>query len=262
MFKSRMILLTLAAAAASTLFAVGTADAFWHRRCCGGWGAGYGAYSTGYWPGYSTGYWPGYTTGYWPAYTTSYWPGHTSYYGGYYGGNGGCCGGSACSSCCGSYSGYSGYEASYSTYPGYSPAYYSPPVYGGCSSCMGSTTTTGAAYATVVSNTRPSAPAPTATGQIVFSVRVPVDAKVFVNDRPTSSTGTLRSYAANGLLTGYQYGFTVRSERVVDGRVVSETQTLRLTPGQTGQLAFNLTSSSTVVASQQIRPMVSMTSAR
>lgn len=263
MFKSRMILLALAAVAASTLFAVGSADAWWGRGgCCGGgWGAGYGAYSSGYWPRY-TSYYGGYG-------------GYGAYYGGY---GGGCCGASACSSCsyapacssCGggmcsssSYWGNSSYQSYSSDYSGfYSPASYSPPVNGGCRSCMGSTTTSGAAYATVVSNTRPSVPAPAASGQVVFTITVPSDATVFVNDRPTTSTGTVRSYAAGGLLSGYQYGFTVRSERMVDGRVVSETQMLRLTTGQTSQLAFSLTPSTTKVAVQEIRPMVSMAATR
>jgi len=259
MFKSRAVVLALAAIAALTFLGAGSADACWR---CHGWGAGYG--------------WGG---GYWPAYRTGYWSGYSSYYGwgGYYGGYGGCsscgwggCGSGGCSTCgsggcstCGYSSSYWGYPSYYQSYysdtPGnYYPTYYSPPTYGGCSSCM-SAVTTSISQPSVVSSSRPAAPA--ATGEVVFTIRVPADAKVFVNDRPTTSTGTLRSYSSRGLLIGYQYGFTVRSERVVGGRLLSETQNLRLTAGQTGQLAFNLTAPDTQVA-QEVRPLRDITSSR
>jgi uncharacterized protein (TIGR03000 family) len=251
MFKSRTMLWTLVASLALILFTSASADAFWHGRC---WGCGYGGYSVGYWGGWGGwggGCGGGYRTGYWaPAYS-------------------GCssCAGGACYSS--SYWGYPAYYQSYyPTYSSdYSPAYASPPVYGGCSSCLGSTTTA-TSYASVASTARPAAPAsvaaaaPVATGRIVFSVAVPSDAKVYINDRSTTSTGTLRSYAAGGVTPGYMYGFTVRCERVVDGRLVSETQTVRLTPGQTSQLAFNLTPATTAVAAQEVRPLVKLAAAR
>lgn len=239
MVRSRTILWTLLASLALILFTGTAADAFWRRGC---WGCGYGSYGS-YYAGYSgyAGYWGG---------------------GGY---------GSTCSSCytpaCSSCVGGGCYSSSYWGYPTYSqsyyPAYYSPPVYGGCSTCLGSATTTRTNYAPLVSSVRPATPTPTpaATGQVVFSVTVPADTKVYINDRPTTSTGTQRSYTARDLLVGYQYGFTVRSERVVDGRLVSETQSLRLTAGQTGQLAFNLTPAAANVATQQVRPMVKLASA-
>ncbi len=237
MYRSRMILVGLVAALVLVLSTVDSADAWWCHGC-----RGWGAYSVGYW-GYSP-----YVTGYW--------------------GGGGCCGTTAyyaapacssCSSCSGG--GCSGgmcYSSSYWGYPTYYESYYpSYPVSSGCSTCLGSTTVTSTTASTVAS-ARPATP--TANGQVVFTVTVPSDAKVFVNDRPTTSTGTQRLYTAGGLLVGYRYGFTVRTERVVDGRVLSETQTLQLTAGQTGQLAFNLTPSSTQVASQPIRPLVNLAS--
>ena len=106
------------------------------------------------------------------------------------------------------------------------------------------------------------APAPMAddpSTRIVFTVRVPADATVYVNDRPTTTPGTDRTFIARGLNSGSLYGFTVRTERAFAGRTVSETQVLRLTPGQTGQLAFVLQPAS-AVASRQVRPLVTLVS--
>jgi uncharacterized protein (TIGR03000 family) len=256
MFRSRMTLGGLVAALALVLFTVDGADACGWRGCR--------SYSVGYWVGY-----------------TPYWSGYC----------GDCCGVSACSTCstcsyvapvcttcptdaCSTCAGGTCYSASYWGYPtyyqsyyptyyptyfqSYSPSYpvYSPPVYGGCSSCSSIQPNTTAG--TIASAPTPTKPA--ATGRVVFTVTVPSDAKVFVNDRPTATTGTQRSYTAGGLVAGYRYGFTVRTERVVDGRVLSETQTLRLTPGQNAQLTFNLTPSSTQVANQPERPLVKLAS--
>jgi uncharacterized protein (TIGR03000 family) len=237
-----MILVGLVAALALVLTTVDSADAWGCHGCRGGWGAysvGYGGYSP-----YVAGYWGGGCCG------TSYYaaPACSTCTTGCYGG--GCYGGGCASGTC--------YSSSYWGYPTYYESYYpSYPVYSGCSTCLGSTTVTSATASTVAS-TQPATP--TASGQVVFTVTVPGDAKVFVNDRPTTSTGTQRSYTAGGLVPGYRYGFTVRTERVVDGRLLSESQALQLTAGQTGQLVFNLTPSSTQVASQPSRPLVNLAS--
>ena len=55
----------------------------------------------------------------------------------------------------------------------------------------------------------------------LLSVKVPADAKVFVNDRPTTSTGSDREYISRDLQTGAGYNYTVRAEFVRDGKTVS-----------------------------------------
>jgi uncharacterized protein (TIGR03000 family) len=72
----------------------------------------------------------------------------------------------------------------------------------------------------------------------LLSVKVPADAKVFVNDRPTTSTGSDREYISRDLRPGATYSYTVRAEFERDGKPVSEEKSVRLTTGQTASLSF------------------------
>ncbi len=73
----------------------------------------------------------------------------------------------------------------------------------------------------------------------LLSVKVPADAKVFVNDRPTTSVGNDREYISRDLTAGAVYNYDVRAEFVRDGRPVSETKSVQLTAGQSANLDFN-----------------------
>jgi uncharacterized protein (TIGR03000 family) len=73
----------------------------------------------------------------------------------------------------------------------------------------------------------------------LLSVKVPADAKVFVNDRATNSTGNDREYISHDLQAGARYNYTVRAEFVRDGKPVSETRTIQMTAGQTAGLDFS-----------------------
>jgi uncharacterized protein (TIGR03000 family) len=72
----------------------------------------------------------------------------------------------------------------------------------------------------------------------LLSVKVPTDAKVFVNDRETSSAGTDRQYISRDLQNGARYNYEVRAEFIRDGKPVTETKTVQLTAGQTAGLDF------------------------
>ncbi|HEX3726206.1 MAG TPA: TIGR03000 domain-containing protein [Pirellulales bacterium] len=72
----------------------------------------------------------------------------------------------------------------------------------------------------------------------LLSVKVPADAKVFVNDRATTSTGLDREYISRDLETGARYNYEVRAEFIRDGKSVSETKTVQLTAGQNAGLDF------------------------
>ena len=72
----------------------------------------------------------------------------------------------------------------------------------------------------------------------LLAVAVPADAKVFVNDRPTSSTGSQREFISRDLAAGAVYNYEVRAEFVRDGKPVSETKSVQLTAGQTANLDF------------------------
>ena len=76
-----------------------------------------------------------------------------------------------------------------------------------------------------------------ATG--VLAVRVPADARVFVNGLETSSTGSYRQYASRNLKPGSSYNYEVRAEVVRNGEPVTETKTATISAGNSAELAFD-----------------------
>ena len=92
----------------------------------------------------------------------------------------------------------------------------------------------------------PQASVQTESGLLI--VAVPAEAKVFVNDRATSSTGTVRQYVSNGLKVGSKYRYRVRVEYTVAGKEVVEHSEVVLTGGATESLAFGTTTETPVVA--------------
>jgi uncharacterized protein (TIGR03000 family) len=69
-------------------------------------------------------------------------------------------------------------------------------------------------------------------------VSVPADALVFVNDRPTTSTGAERNYVSRGLASGRTYAYQLRVEFTRDGEKVVENKVVRLQAGQAIDLSF------------------------
>lgn len=74
----------------------------------------------------------------------------------------------------------------------------------------------------------------------MLMVEVPPEARIFVNGRPTTSTGTRREYVSRNLKPGFSYSYEVRAEIIRDGQVVEETKTIDLKAGQVARLAFDL----------------------
>ena len=72
-----------------------------------------------------------------------------------------------------------------------------------------------------------------------LTVSVPADAKVFVNDKPTTSTGTVREYISRGLEPGLQYSYQVRVEAMRDGQLVTDTKTVSLQAGRMHRINFD-----------------------
>ena len=83
----------------------------------------------------------------------------------------------------------------------------------------------------------PAAPSASATEATIF-VSLPADAKVFVNDLATSSTGAERHYVSRGLKPGRSYSYKLRVQFEQDGKPVTEDKVVRLTAGENVQLAF------------------------
>jgi uncharacterized protein (TIGR03000 family) len=72
----------------------------------------------------------------------------------------------------------------------------------------------------------------------LLAVKVPTDAKVFVNGRETSSTGIDREYISRDLQPGARYNYDVRAEFTRDGQSVSENKSIQLIAGQTAKVDF------------------------
>ena len=85
--------------------------------------------------------------------------------------------------------------------------------------------------------TPPQAPSASASEAEIF-VTLPENAKVFVNDLPTSSTGAERHYVSRGLLGGRTYSYKLRVEFERDGQPVVEDKLVRVQAGTAVQLAF------------------------
>jgi uncharacterized protein (TIGR03000 family) len=85
--------------------------------------------------------------------------------------------------------------------------------------------------------TPPQEPSASASEAEIF-VRLPEGAKVFVNDRPTTSVGAERHYISRGLHRGHTYSYNLRVEFERNGEPVVEDKLVRLQAGQAVKLAF------------------------
>ena len=79
----------------------------------------------------------------------------------------------------------------------------------------------------------------TSINSATIIVSVPAEARVFVNGKVTSSTGTVRRYVSHNLEAGFSYTYELRAEMVVDGRVVAESKSITVRAGEAADLAFN-----------------------
>jgi uncharacterized protein (TIGR03000 family) len=74
----------------------------------------------------------------------------------------------------------------------------------------------------------------------LLTVRVPQQARIYVNGVPTRSTGELRRYVSRDLSPGFAYTYEVKAEAIVDGAPVVSTKTVQLRAGDQVALAFDL----------------------
>ena len=187
--------------------------------------------------------------------------------GGYYGGWGGWDGyGWGCSSCgwggwyAPYYSGcYSSCYGGYYSSCGYSSCGYG---YGSCSSCAPTApavTPTPASPPTPVTPTPapPSAlPMPKSTdtssaNSVSLTVWVPYDAKLIINGRETTSTGSRRLFYSTGLTPRLSYTYVIRAQVVRNNQVQDDTRTVSLTAGQITAVAFGFNATPQQVAAAQ-----------
>ena len=79
---------------------------------------------------------------------------------------------------------------------------------------------------------------PTTGDSGILTVWVPNEAKVTINGMLTKSTGSKRHFVSYGLRPGYTYKYVVKAEVVREGKVVKDEQTISLTAGEQGGVAF------------------------
>ena len=88
---------------------------------------------------------------------------------------------------------------------------------------------------------------------MLLSVKVPAEAKVFVNDKPTTSEGIDREFISRDLQIGARYNYNVRVEFTRDGKPVSEVKSVQMATGQTANLDFTQADSTVETAAAGTR---------
>ena len=76
-------------------------------------------------------------------------------------------------------------------------------------------------------------------GKAVLTINVPRDAKVYINDKLTRTSGTRRSYVSRNLAFGEQYRYRVRVVSQVDGKAVTKSREVTMRGGAREAFAFN-----------------------
>ncbi len=74
--------------------------------------------------------------------------------------------------------------------------------------------------------------------QGIVSVTVPPSTRLYVQDTPTSTTGTVREFQTPPLQAGQSYTYRIRAEWEQDGRQMSQTQTINVVGGQNVRIGF------------------------
>lgn len=76
-------------------------------------------------------------------------------------------------------------------------------------------------------------------GKAILTLDVPAEAKVFINDKLTTTEGTRRSYASRNLDHGQEYRYRVKVVTQVEGQEVVKSRVIKMRGGETNLVAFN-----------------------
>jgi uncharacterized protein (TIGR03000 family) len=126
-------------------------------------------------------------------------------------------------------------------YPAYGYPVYVNPGYGGAAPPVG------AAPAGPPPDGAPAAGGPNAPpppqvlneSNVLFSVRVPADAQVWINETITSQTGPRREFVSSGLLPGKTYTFTIRAQWTgPDGKPTAQERRVTVQGGERRAIDF------------------------
>lgn len=73
-----------------------------------------------------------------------------------------------------------------------------------------------------------------------ITVRVPYDAKIFVNGQEMKGRGYIRRFSSEPLVNGKVYKYEVRAEVMQDGEKISKTELVQLQPGKLTNIDMDL----------------------
>jgi uncharacterized protein (TIGR03000 family) len=62
-------------------------------------------------------------------------------------------------------------------------------------------------------------------------VSLPADARLMIDDNPTSSTSAIRTFATPALQTGKEFSYTLKGQIVRDGRTITATKEVAVRGG-------------------------------
>lgn len=153
-------------------------------------------------------------------------------------------------------------RASRSSYGSYG-SYGSSGSYGSCGSCGGYAccgSSGGVIYYSAPQEVPTEAPTPdpsapsasSASDSASIAVTLPANAKVFVNNQETTSTGSLRNYVSKGLEAGKTYAYKLRVEFELNGEKVVEHKVLKLRAGDSLDVNFGSEDSSQLATEEPV----------
>jgi len=79
-----------------------------------------------------------------------------------------------------------------------------------------------------------------ANTEATLTVNVAANARIFVNETPTRSGGTVRRYVSRGLMPGFEYTYEIRAELDRDGEAIQETKVVKVRGGESIDVVFDL----------------------
>jgi uncharacterized protein (TIGR03000 family) len=86
-------------------------------------------------------------------------------------------------------------------------------------------------------------------GSTILAVQVPEQARVYVNDKLTTTPGTNRRYISRGLVSGFRYTYEIRAELDRAGETLSDTRVVHVRAGETSEVAFDFDNTAPQLAS-------------
>lgn len=75
--------------------------------------------------------------------------------------------------------------------------------------------------------------------QATLIVSLPADAKLYIEDQPTSSVSSVRTFVSPTLEAGKNYFYNLRAEVVRDGKTISMTRQVTVHAGETINTSFD-----------------------